>query len=55
MLGYGGDERYDYDSLSVTEMDEAFTNSLFISEGKKFEWVGFDACLMGMIEIAELF
>lgn len=55
VLGYGGDERYDYDSLSVTEMDEAFTNSLFISEGKKFEWVGFDACLMGMIEIAELF
>ncbi len=55
VLGYGGDERYDYDSLSLNDMDEAFANSHFVSEGKKFEWVGFDACLMGMIEIAELF
>ncbi|MBQ9278088.1 MAG: hypothetical protein IJ224_05585 [Lachnospiraceae bacterium] len=55
VLGYGGDERYDYDTLSMAEMDEAFTTSHMITDGKKFEWVGFDACLMGMIEIAELF
>ncbi|MBQ9198904.1 MAG: hypothetical protein IJ141_01815 [Lachnospiraceae bacterium] len=54
VLGYGGDERYDYDTLSMSEMDEAFSNSHIVNDGRKFEWVGFDACLMGMIEVAEL-
>ena len=55
VLGYGGDERYDYDTLTMSEMDQAFSTAHMMTEGKKFEWVGFDACLMGMIEIAELF
>ena len=55
VLGYGGDERYNYDVLTMSELDEAFMNSEFISDGHKFEWVGFDACLMGMLEVADLF
>lgn len=54
VLGYGGDERYDYDSLSLSDLDRAFSSSHLINDGKRFEWVGFDACLMGMIEVAEL-
>lgn len=54
VLGYGCDEKYDYDSLSLSEMDEAFSMSHLYADGKKFEWIGFDACLMGMIEVAEL-
>lgn len=54
VLGFGADENYMYDALSLREMDKAFENTALIRDGKKLEWVGFDACLMGMIEVADM-
>ena len=55
VLGYGEDENYNYDTLSLYEMDTAFSESKFASSQKKLEWIGFDACLMGMLEVANVF
>lgn len=55
ILGYGADENYDYDALSMQELDRAFANTDMAADGQKFEWIGFDACLMGMIEVADVF
>lgn len=52
VIGYGGDENHSYDMLSLYELDEAFADSRLIKEGEKLEWIGFDACLMGMLEVA---
>lgn len=52
VIGYGGDENHSYDMLSLYELDEAFADARLIREGKKLEWIGFDACLMGMLEVA---
>lgn len=54
VLGFGADENYDYDALSLEEMDNAFKETMLAADGKKFEWVGFDACLMSMIEVADM-
>lgn len=54
VLGFGADENYDYDSLSLNDIDTAMAESKIHEDGKKFEWVGFDACLMGMIEVADM-
>lgn len=54
VLGYGADENYDYDTLSLTEMEEAIKGTKLIADGKRFEWIGFDACLMGMLEVADM-
>lgn len=54
VLGFGADENYDYDALSMTEIDQALKQTRFIADGNKLEWVGFDACLMGMIEVADV-
>ncbi len=54
ILGYGADENYDYDALSVSEMDKALRGSKLVADGNRFEWIGFDACLMGMLEIADM-
>lgn len=54
VLGYGADENFDYDALSVSELDAALAHSDYCQAGKKFEWVGYDACLMGMLEVAEM-
>lgn len=51
VVGYGADENYDYDALTVSELDGSLANSKLCKNGK-FEWIGFDACLMGMIEVA---
>lgn len=45
------DEKNDYDSLSLTEIDSAL-NSVSDNMTDKFEFIGFDACLMGTIESA---
>ena len=52
IYGYGGDELFEYDSLSLEEMYTALDNSPFKED--KLEWIGFDACLMGSIETAEV-
>lgn len=54
VLGYGADENYDYDTLSLEELNDALKGTKLVSEGGKFEWIGFDACLMGMLEVADM-
>lgn len=52
--GYGNDELYGYDSLVFDELKTAMDNSPFDSKNK-LDWIGFDACLMASVEIANLF
>lgn len=47
------DELDDYDSLSLVELDKAFCDSL-MSSGRRFDFIGFDACLMGTVETANI-
>ena len=55
VLGFGMDENHNNDALTLAEMDSALQNTDLVKDGKCFEWVGFDACLMGMLELADLF
>ncbi|MCR5778484.1 MAG: hypothetical protein K6G84_13875 [Lachnospiraceae bacterium] len=52
VIGYGADEKYGNAMLSVSQLGEAISGSDVCSDGK-FEWIGFDACMMGMIEVAD--
>lgn len=45
------DEQYDYDSLSIEEMTEAL-DSVYDKMTDRFEFIGFDACLMSTLEVA---
>ena len=45
------DELESYDSLSLSEIDEALMG-VFSGMTDKFEFIGFDACLMGTVETA---
>lgn len=47
------DENYDSDSLSLREIDRAL-NSVYDSMTDKFEFIGFDACLMSTLETANI-
>ena len=47
LYGYGYDEIYPDTGLFLTDIDAALSSS-----GVKFDFVGFDACLMGTIETA---
>lgn len=51
IYGYGLDEYKKLDSLTLIELKEALDNSPF-ANGKKLEFLGFDACLMASAEIA---
>ena len=53
LWGYGSDELYDNDSLLFDELRGAMDQTIF-TNGRKLDWVGFDACLMGSIETANL-
>lgn len=53
VLGYGSDELFDNDGLSVTEYKLAMDASPF-GPNKKLAFVGYDACLMAGLEIADL-
>ncbi len=50
LFGICLDELYDFDSLSLREIETAIVNA-----GVPFEVVGFDACLMSSLETAEVF
>ena len=52
LWGYGSDELYDSDSLLLDEMKAAMDASPFHGgeNGKKLDFIGFDACLMGSLE-----
>ena len=52
VYGFGLDENYS-DILTVDEMKKAFNDSVG-SNDKRLEWIGFDACLMNSLEIADL-
>lgn len=45
------DEQYEYDSLSIAEMAAAF-DRVYDSMTDRFEFIGFDACLMSTLEVA---
>lgn len=47
------DEQYGYDSLSLTEIDSALS-AASTAMTDKFEFIGFDACLMGTVETANV-
>ncbi len=47
------DELFDYDYLSLLEMDDAFRR-VYYEMDCDFEFIGFDACLMATIEIANI-
>nr|MCR5031459.1 Clostripain family protein [Lachnospiraceae bacterium] len=47
------DELADYDSLSLMEIDQALY-SVSQTMGDKFDFIGFDACLMGTVETAAI-
>ncbi len=50
--GFGYDELFDGDQLSLEEMRMAFEESSF-RDDQKLSWIGFDACLMASLEVAE--
>jgi len=55
IAGFGHDEHFDdYDegSLTLLEMDYAFKKAGL--NGQTLEWLGFDACLMATIEMAQV-
>ncbi len=47
LYGYGIDENFGGDSMQINEIDSALENA-----GVKFDWIGFDACLMATVETA---
>ncbi|WP_168735764.1 clostripain-related cysteine peptidase [Cohnella fermenti] len=53
VLGFGADERFDYDSLTLDEL-AAGLKTAQMSTDVSFEVIGFDACLMANVETASL-
>ncbi len=51
--GYGADELFSNDSLLLQEIREGMDSTIFAKD-TKLDFVGFDACLMGSIELASL-
>ncbi|HEX3075887.1 MAG TPA: clostripain-related cysteine peptidase [Lachnospiraceae bacterium] len=52
--GAAYDENYEYDSLSLTEMQEAFS-AVYGGQEKPLELIGFDTCLMSTLDTANVF
>lgn len=50
IVGYGLDEWFDGDTLTLPELDQAFKSAL--KNKAPFSFIGFDACLMGSLETA---
>ena len=51
IIGYGSDDLYNGDSLTLSELQSAL-KSQPLGKNKKFSFIGFDACLMGTLETA---
>ena len=51
VIGYGKDILFENDALTLAEMQQAMDQTPF-REGRKLDWVGFDACLMASAELA---
>ncbi|MBR2590503.1 MAG: leucine-rich repeat protein [Clostridia bacterium] len=52
VYGFGYDEVYN-DILTLEETEKALAASPF-GKNQKIDWVGYDACLMGSLEVAEI-
>ena len=55
IVGYGSDERFANESKStmkLSEIDSALKSNDLYSDGVKFDFIGFDTCLMATIEMA---
>lgn len=52
LIGFGRDKLFDNDSMDLGEMKKALNATPF-KEDKKLDFVGFDACLMSSVEVAE--
>lgn len=52
--GYGYDERFaeDYSEISIAQMVALFEETKLIKDGKKFEIIDFDACMMSGVDVA---
>ncbi|MDO4648430.1 MAG: clostripain-related cysteine peptidase [Eubacteriales bacterium] len=50
--GFGYDELFEGDQLSLAEIQEALDQTIFGRE-RKLSWIGFDACLMASLEVAK--
>ena len=50
LYGYGADELWGNDSLLLSEIQTALDATVFAE--RKLDWAGFDACLMGSLEVA---
>ncbi len=50
ITGYGYDEKH----KSTGSMDLSEINNALKSAGQKFDWIGFDACLMATLETAQM-
>jgi len=53
IYGYGADELYNYDTLTLEEFQTALETN-YAAHGNQFDLVGFDACLMASIETAQV-
>ncbi len=54
MMGFGSDELFGSDGLDMFELYDGLSASVFGSGIAHLDWVGFDACLMGSIEVANV-
>lgn len=52
VVGFGADENAYYQAMTMPEIGTAIGGSNLIKSGRRFEFIGFDACLMGMLEVA---
>lgn len=50
--GFGGDESANYDGLTLPELAKGFSDGMDAAGISAFNFIGFDACLMGSLEIA---
>ncbi|MBO4937749.1 MAG: leucine-rich repeat protein [Oscillospiraceae bacterium] len=55
LYGYGSDELFEQDGLSLAEMQSAMMESPFYGGLEKLDFIGFDACLMASLEVASVF
>jgi len=49
--GVASDASHDYDDLTLQELEQALSQIHQASGGRKIDLIGFDACLMGMLEV----
>ena len=55
IFGYGIDENsLSGTPMKMTSLADALSNTSLITSGKKFDFIGFDACLMGSMEVAKI-